>query len=101
MKKLFAAIFALAVMAVVGSASVSAQIMGMKEYKRMVCGAAMYQTKGIVDNAINSADQMTLVAAVKAAGFVKTLKSKGRFTVFAPVNGAFKKLPEGTVEMLL
>ena len=101
MKKLFAGIFAFAVMAVVGSASVSAQMMGMKDDNPMVGGAAMYRTKDIVDNAINSADHTTLVAAVKAAGLVETLKSKGPFTVFAPVNGAFKKLPEGTVEMLL
>jgi uncharacterized surface protein with fasciclin (FAS1) repeats len=67
----------------------------------MVGGAAMYSTKDIVDNAVNSADHTTLVAAVKAAGLVQTLKGKGPFTVFAPTNGAFDKLPSGTVEMLV
>jgi uncharacterized surface protein with fasciclin (FAS1) repeats len=67
----------------------------------MVGGAAMYSTKDIVDNAVNSADHTTLVAAVKAAGLVSTLKSKGPFTVFAPTNAAFDKLPAGTVEMLV
>jgi len=61
----------------------------------------MYRTKDIVDNAVNSADHTTLVAAVKAAGLVDTLKGKGPFTVFAPVNSAFEKLPAGTIEMLL
>lgn len=67
----------------------------------MVGGAAMYSTKDIVDNAVNSADHTTLVAAVKAAGLVSTLKGKGPFTVFAPTNEAFDKLPAGTVEMLV
>src|SRR6478609_6334551 len=67
----------------------------------MVGGAAMYDTKTIVDNAVNSKDHTTLVAAVKAAGLVETLKSKGPFTVFAPTNDAFAKLPAGTLEMLL
>jgi uncharacterized surface protein with fasciclin (FAS1) repeats len=67
----------------------------------MVGGAAMYKTKNIVENAVNSADHTTLVAAVQAAGLVDTLKSKGPFTVFAPVNGAFAALPAGTVETLL
>lgn len=67
----------------------------------MVGGAAMYKTKDIVDNAVNSKDHTTLVAAVKAAGLVDTLKSKGPFTVFAPTDGAFAKLPAGTVEMLV
>jgi uncharacterized surface protein with fasciclin (FAS1) repeats len=67
----------------------------------MVGGAAMYKTKDIVDNAVNSADHTTLVAAVKAAGLVETLKSKGPFTVFAPTNAAFDKLPAGTVETLV
>jgi len=62
---------------------------------------AMYPTKTIVDNAINSADHTTLVAAVKAAGLVETLQSKGPFTVFAPTNSAFNLLPDGTVENLL
>jgi uncharacterized surface protein with fasciclin (FAS1) repeats len=67
----------------------------------MVGGAAMFSNKDIVDNAVNSADHTTLVAAVKAAGLVPTLKSKGPFTVFAPTNDAFNKLPAGTVDMLL
>ena len=67
----------------------------------MVGGAAMYRTKDIIDNAVNSADHTTLVAAVKAAGLVETLKGAGPFTVFAPTNAAFEKLPAGTVEMLL
>jgi uncharacterized surface protein with fasciclin (FAS1) repeats len=67
----------------------------------MVGGAAMYPTKDIVDNAVNSKDHTTLVAAVKAAGLVETLKSEGPFTVFAPTNAAFDKLPAGTVGTLV
>ena len=67
----------------------------------MVGGAAMYPTKDIVDNAVNSKDHTTLVAAVKAAGLVETLKGPGPFTVFAPTNAAFAKLPAGTVETLV
>jgi len=67
----------------------------------MVGGQAMYSSKDIVDNAVNSADHTTLVAAVKAAGLVDTLKSKGPFTVFAPTNAAFSALPAGTVDGLL
>jgi uncharacterized surface protein with fasciclin (FAS1) repeats len=67
----------------------------------MVGGAAMYPTKDIVDNAVNSKDHTTLVAAVKAAGLVDTLKGKGPFTVFAPTNAAFAALPAGTVDSLL
>jgi len=67
----------------------------------MVGGQAMYPTKDIVDNAVNSADHTTLVAAVKAAGLVETLKGSGPYTVFAPVNDAFENLPEGTVATLL
>lgn len=67
----------------------------------MVGGAAMYDTKNIVENALNSADHTTLVAAVKAAGLVETLSGPGPFTVFAPTNAAFEKLPAGTVENLL
>jgi len=67
----------------------------------MVGGAAMYKTKNIVDNAVNSKDHTTLVAAVQAAGLVDTLKGAGPFTVFAPVNSAFDKLPAGTVATLL
>jgi uncharacterized surface protein with fasciclin (FAS1) repeats len=67
----------------------------------MVGGAAMYSTKNIVQNALNSRDHTTLVAAVKAAGLVDTLSSKGPFTVFAPTNAAFAKLPAGTVNTLV
>ena len=67
----------------------------------MVGGQAMMPSKDIVDNAVNSADHTTLVAAVKAAGLVDTLKGKGPFTVFAPVNSAFNELPAGTVNTLL
>ena len=67
----------------------------------MVGGAAMYPTKNIIENAVNSKDHTTLVAAVKAAGLVETLQGKGPFTVFAPTNEAFSKLPAGTVETLL
>jgi len=67
----------------------------------MVGGAPMYPSKNIVDNAVNSKDHTTLVAAVKAAELVGTLQSAGPFTVFAPTNKAFDKLPKGTVETLL
>ncbi len=67
----------------------------------MVGGAAMYPTKNIIQNAVNSKDHTTLVAAVKAAGLVETLEGKGPFTVFAPTNEAFAALPAGTVDTLL
>ena len=67
----------------------------------MVGGAPMYPSKNIIENAVNSKDHTTLVAAVKAAGLVETLQGKGPFTVFAPTNAAFDKLPKGTVETLL
>ncbi len=67
----------------------------------MVGGAAMYANRNIVQNAVNSKDHTTLVAAVKAAGLVETLSSKGPFTVFAPTNAAFARLPAGTVETLV
>jgi uncharacterized surface protein with fasciclin (FAS1) repeats len=72
-----------------------------KEKTVMVGGAAMYPSKNIVENAVNSKDHTTLVAAVKAAGLLATLQSAGPFTVFAPTNSAFAKLPAGTVETLL
>jgi uncharacterized surface protein with fasciclin (FAS1) repeats len=98
MKRLIFAIFAVAFAAGFGSTEASAQMMGGNP---MVGGAAMYKTKDIVDNAANSKDHTTLVAAVKAAGLVDTLKGKGPFTVFAPTNAAFDALPAGTVETLL
>ena len=67
----------------------------------MVGGASMLPTKDIIDNAVNSKDHTTLVAAVKAAGLVETLKGPGPFTVFAPTNAAFDALPAGTVDTLL
>jgi uncharacterized surface protein with fasciclin (FAS1) repeats len=67
----------------------------------MVGGQEMFPTKNIVENAVNSADHTTLVAAVKAAGLVDVLQTKGPFTVFAPVNAAFSALPDGTVDNLL
>jgi uncharacterized surface protein with fasciclin (FAS1) repeats len=66
-----------------------------------VGGAAMYPTRNIIENAVNSSDHTTLVAAVKAAGLVETLSGPGPFTVFAPTNAAFAKLPAGTVDTLL
>ena len=73
----------------------------MKEKTVTVGGAPMFATKNIIENAVNSKDHTTLVAAVKAAGLVETLSGKGPFTVFAPVNAAFDKLPDGTVASLL
>ena len=67
----------------------------------MVGGAPMYPSKNIVENAVHSKDHTTLVAAVKAAGLVDTLEGPGPFTVFAPTNGAFDRLPKGTVQTLL
>ncbi len=67
----------------------------------MVGGAAMYPSKNIIENAVNSKDHTTLVAAVKAAGLVETLEGQGPFTVFAPTNAAFGKLPAGTVDNLV
>jgi uncharacterized surface protein with fasciclin (FAS1) repeats len=95
-KKLF--LMLLLAVAALSSQTVYAQ---MKDSNPMVGGAAMLRTMDIVDNAVNSADHTTLVAAVKAAGLVETLKSKGPFTVFAPTNAAFEKLPAGTVETLV
>lgn len=82
--------------------SSKAQDMKMASEKTIeVGGAPMYPSKDIVDNAVNSKDHTTLVAAVKAAGLVETLKGKGPFTVFAPTNEAFSKLPAGTVDNLV
>jgi uncharacterized surface protein with fasciclin (FAS1) repeats len=94
--------FLVACAAVMVVAMLSAGAPAPKQEKTvMVGGAAMYPTKDIIDNAMNSADHTTLVAAVKAAGLVDTLKGAGPFTVFAPTNEAFAKLPAGTVENLL
>lgn len=84
------------------SLQVTAQDTKMASEKTvMVGGAPMYPSKNIVENAVNSKDHTTLVAAVTAAGLVETLQGKGPFTVFAPTNAAFEKLPAGTVETLL
>lgn len=93
MKNLILSVFAVITMAF------TTQVYAQKN--PMVGGAAMYPTKDIVDNAVNSKDHTTLVAAVKAAGLVETLKSAGPFTVFAPTNAAFDKLPAGTVDILV
>ena len=79
----------------------SASMAAMMSDTTMVGGAAMYPSKNIVENAVNSKDHTTLVAAVKAAGLVDTLQSKGPFTVFAPTDAAFGKLPAGTVANLV
>ncbi|WP_026704994.1 fasciclin domain-containing protein [Flavobacterium soli] len=76
-------------------------VLAQKEKTVTVGGAPMYPSKNIVENAVNSKDHTTLVAAAKAAGLVETLQGKGPFTVFAPTNAAFDKLPKGTVETLL
>ena len=100
--KSFCGLVVLALGVTFGVAGASAQSMAMKsDGNPMVGGAAMFKTKNIVENAVNSNDHTTLVAAVKAAGLVDTLMSAGPFTVFAPVNSAFNKLPAGTVETLL
>jgi uncharacterized surface protein with fasciclin (FAS1) repeats len=89
------------VVAVLLLTGISLHALAQKEKTVEVGGAAMYPSKTIVDNAIQSKDHTTLVAAVQAAGLVETLKGKGPFTVFAPTNEAFEKLPAGTVETLL
>ena len=89
-------ILALAAFALLGAAPAA-----FAQNTVMVGGEAMYPKKNIVENAVNSKDHTTLVAAVKAAGLVETLQGKGPFTVFAPVNDAFENLPEGTVETVL
>ena len=88
----------LVVMTMMGLAAMSA-LAGMNN--PVVGGKEMYPTKNIIENAVNSADHTTLVTAVKAAGLVETLEGTGPFTVFAPTNEAFNKLPPGTVDTLL
>ena len=96
MKKILLSLCATAVLSACGGMAT------MSDSKTvMVGGAAMFPSKDIIDNAVNSKDHTTLVAAVKAAGLVDTLKSPGPFTVFAPVNAAFDALPAGTVATLL
>lgn len=95
MKMLISAVFATSL--VCSAVSLAA----MNSDTVMVGGAAMYPSKNIVQNAMNSKDHTTLVAAVKAAGLVDTLQGKGPFTVFAPTDAAFNKLPAGTVDNLV
>ena len=93
---------ALAVTLVAGGSSLAITgVANAAEHTVMVGGAAMYPSKTIVENAVNSKDHTTLVAAVKAAGLVDTLQGPGPFTVFAPTNEAFAQLPAGTVDSLL
>ena len=94
-------ITAFAAIALLAPGSSTAQIINKKEKTVKVGGAAMYPSKNIIENAMNSKDHTTLVEAVKAAGLVETLQSAGPFTVFAPTNDAFNMLPSGTVETLL
>jgi uncharacterized surface protein with fasciclin (FAS1) repeats len=84
-----------------GAVSATPTLAEMKEKTVTVGGAPMYPSKNIIQNAVNSKDHTTLVAAVKAAGLVETLQGPGPFTVFAPTNAAFAKLPPGTVDSLL
>ncbi len=86
---------------IVGAALLATGAVAAVQKFPMVGGAAMYPTKNIVQNAVNSKDHTTLVAAVKAAGLVDTLSGPGPFTVFAPTNAAFAKLPAGTVDTLV
>ena len=101
MSKRFALIASAAFIAFAAATTAPLYADAMSEKTVMVGGAPMYPSKNIVQNAVNSKDHTTLVAAVKAAGLVDTLSSPGPFTVFAPVNAAFTKLPAGTVESLL
>ena len=101
MKRVFGMLLLATASIAIASQSASAQMMKNNDSNPMVGGAPMLRTMDIVDNAVNSADHTTLVAAVKAAGLVETLKSKGPFTVFAPTNAAFDKLPAGTVGTLV
>jgi uncharacterized surface protein with fasciclin (FAS1) repeats len=96
------ALFAAATLALMSSAAIiPASAQQMNEKTVTVGGAPMYPSKNIIQNAVNSKDHTTLVAAVKAAGLVDTLQGPGPFTVFAPTNAAFAKLPAGTVDTLL
>jgi len=100
MSKSIALLSAAAFSALALATTIAAPVHG-KERTVMVGGAAMYPSRNIIQNAVNSKDHTTLVAAVKAAGLVGTLEGKGPFTVFAPTNTAFGKLPEGAVDDLV
>ena len=97
--------FAKYILSGVAAAGIALAVLGsvpsFAEMTVTIGGAPMYPSKNIIQNAVNSKDHTTLVAAVKAAGLVDTLQGKGPFTVFAPVNDAFAKLPDGTVDTLL
>jgi uncharacterized surface protein with fasciclin (FAS1) repeats len=86
---------------VLAAAALATASIAVAAQNPVVGGKEMFPNKDIIDNAVNSADHTTLVAAVKAAGLVETLKGPGPFTVFAPTNEAFQKLPAGTVDTLL
>jgi uncharacterized surface protein with fasciclin (FAS1) repeats len=101
MSKRFALFAAAAVIALAAAATPAPVLAQMNEKTVTVGGAPMYPSKNIIQNAVNSKDHTTLVAAVKAAGLVDTLSGPGPFTVFAPTNAAFAKLPAGTVDNLL
>jgi len=101
MSKRFALIASAAFLAFAAATTAPLYADAMSDKTVMVGGAPMYPSKNIVQNAVNSKDHTTLVAAVKAAGLVDTLSSPGPFTVFAPINAAFAKLPAGTVDNLL
>ena len=100
MSKRIALLSAAAFSALAFTATITAPV-SAEEKTVMVGGAAMFPSKNIIQNAVNSKDHTTLVAAVKAAGLVETLEGKGPFTVFAPTNTAFGKLPAGTVDTLV
>ncbi|KRQ92956.1 fasciclin domain-containing protein [Bradyrhizobium valentinum] len=100
MSKRIALLSAAVFSALAFTATITAPV-SAEEKTVMVGGAAMFPSKNIIQNAVNSKDHTTLVAAVKAAGLVETLQGKGPFTVFAPTNTAFGKLPAGTVETLV
>jgi uncharacterized surface protein with fasciclin (FAS1) repeats len=101
MSKRFTLIAAAAALALAAGAAAPLSAESMSEKTVNVGGAPMYPSKNIIQNAVNSKDHTTLVAAVKAAGLVETLSGPGPFTVFAPTNEAFAKLPAGTVETLI
>ena len=101
MSRRFGLLAATTAIALALGAALPVATFGATEKTVQVGGAPMYPSKNIIQNAVNSKDHTTLVAAVKAAGLVDTLEGKGPFTVFAPTNAAFSKLPAGTVETLV
>ena len=101
MPKRFGLLAATAATALAFGFATTGASLGASEKTVQVGGAPMYPSKNIIQNAVNSKDHTTLVAAVKAAGLVDTLQGVGPFTVFAPTNAAFNKLPPGTVENLV